>query len=469
MIKRYRHQKIETIWSDANKYRYWLNVELAVLRARETLGQIPEGTASSIASLVWMDEVIAEAINRRDERIRHDLNAFIEIVQVQIILGQEAACALFALEGDAFHEAMKETLARVSALAAEFHRKMTSYDTQEGATSLLLMFSCDAILEELSGLEAALEQCARQTRGVAMMFRTHVQDAQPGTFGIFSLTSLDLVRRRKKDLERIKQEIAVIKLSGAVGVFTLDPEVERLVGEELGLKPVISTQILPLDRKAEVMNALALIAADVEKIAYDLHFLASSAVGEVSEPFGKEQKGSSAMPHKKNPVALENITGVALVVRGYATMMMEAVTKDRLQRIISHSSVERIIIPDGFGYLAYVLKRFTGVVQGVVIFAERMWENIQSTRGTYASQEVASLLIEKGMAAETAYRTVQSASAVALRERRHLKEVLCSEAYLDASAILALAETELDQCFDVKEWLRHESFIFAREGVPEIS
>ncbi|MDO8617436.1 MAG: lyase family protein [Candidatus Uhrbacteria bacterium] len=466
------------LWTDENKFGMWLKIELAVLKAREMLEQIPAGTYDFICSKTWMDESVVQVINRRDERIKHDLNAFIEIMRLQIMRSKEAFRDLFALPDDVvFHEVVRLDLAarQVAHKANFFHAGMTSYDTQEGAMSLIMIEACQMIFAALINLREALRTRAMRHRGQPMLFRTHGQDAQPGTFGLLCLTWLDLVDRAMKRLGQAQEEISVIKLSGAVGVFgTLGPDVEDRVAKALFLKPVISTQILPLDRKAHLMNTLAEVAAVLGKIEEDLWFLSQTAVGEIRESFGKDQKGSSAMPHKKNPIAVENGRGLAALVRGYAGVMLEQAARDRMQRVIDHSSVERMIFPDAFGCLLYVIERLTGVIENMEVWYGRMLENIEASYGTFASQEVAQLLIDKGMAAETAYRVVQEGSFIALEKRVHLKDLFTHDfervwnqdypANWEDARRLLRDEPRFATCFDLTNWTRHEVRLYKRMG-----
>ncbi|MBI5621312.1 adenylosuccinate lyase [Candidatus Falkowbacteria bacterium] len=465
MIPRYWQKALREIWDgNTRKFSHWLTVGLAVLRVREALQQIPAGTADQVTNRTWMDSAVAAAIDRRDTVIKHDLNAFIEMMRLQIILGAKAFRALIAIKSDKrFHKAVDRALAagQGNADASWFHDGMTSYDTEEGAFALLLGESSPVILAGLDRLIAALVARAIKHRGVLKIGRTHGQHAQPMTFGIECITWLESVRRVRANLAAVMAENCVMKLSGAVGVYgMLPPAVEEAVAAELNLRPVIATQIVPLEIRARLMNELALSATVVEKVADDLWHLAQTEIGEIREPFGQKQKGSAAMPHKKNPIGLENVRGSAQLVQGYAATMLRLVAV-RAERDIAHSSAERLIWPDAFGMLDHLIQRLAGIVEKMEVFPERMLQNLELTRGCIASQRLEMLLKRNGLAAETAYRAVQAACSTALSEGRHLRQTILEQ----PEAAAALTDADLDGVFDWANWVQEEPYIYGRAGI----
>ena len=467
MIRRYWGEKMRELWETSErKFGNWLKVELATLAAREELGQIPKGTTEEISKRTWMDADVMRAIERRDKAINHDLNAFVEIMRLQIILPREEFEGLYKLVDDGlFNRAVTEGLATQgsSPYAGYFHDGMTSYDTEEPAMALLLRDSGEIIEQELRNLQNALVERAIQHRGVLMIGRTHGQHAQPITFGVKLLGYLDLIQRAHTAFGTALEQVRVMKLSGAVGVYgTLGPKVEALVGQELDLEPVIANQILPLDRRARLVIELALIASCVGKIADDLWHMCQTEVGEIREPFSKSQKASSAMPHKKNPITLEQIKGLSRVVRNCAVPMMENIATSH-ERDIAHSSVERIEVPDAFGFLDHILRGLTRIIKGMSVFPKRMAKNLDATQGTIASQRIEMWLKHNGMPAEAAYRAVQRLCYLAVEDDRHLKFVLADDS--ETSPYVAKDANGLTACFDWRTWVTEEDYIYKRAKV----
>lgn len=467
MISRYWTERMQSLWDTSErKFYYWLKVDQTVLVAREALKQIPEGTAQAVIDRTWMDAEVMCAIERRDRKIKHDLNAFVEIIRLQLTRPRADFESLIGISNDEeFNGSVAGALKIESSLASFFHDGETSYDTQEPAIPLLLLASCEIIEQDLLRLQHFLTERAIAHRGQLMMGRTHGQHAQPITFGIKCLNWTDQVNRALKAFMGLYEEIRVMKLSGAVGVYgTLGPDVEHRVGELLNLTPVVATQIVSLDRKARLVNELAVIASIVDKIAFDLWLLSQTEISEIREPFDKDAKGSSAMPHKKNPVALENIRGLSRVVRASAGVLLENVATAN-ERDISHSSAERIALVDAFGTLDYILVRLAGVIEKMDVFPQRMRENIGLSYGTFASQQVEMWLKSHGMSAETAYRTVQRLCSQAMETQTQLSELL----HMDAeTSVLANAQRkEMIACFDWNAWVTHEDFIYNRAGLGD--
>jgi adenylosuccinate lyase len=468
MIRRYFVEEMRKVWDGSlKKFYYWLLVEITVLAVRERLGQVPEGTTERIKKRTWVDELVVRAIERRDKFISHDLNAFLEIMRLQIAMAQREFEELICIsDEDAFQEAVTAGLAtgKNSADAGWFHDGMTSYDTEEPATAMLYRDGCGVIMKGLAKLRDALRERARRHRGQVMIGRTHGQHAQPITFGIKCAIWYSMVRHAMKKLQEVSAAAEIMKLSGAVGVYgTIDPQVERLVGEELRLTPVAATQIVPLDYRVRVTNEFTVIAGVLEKIANDLWLMHQTEVGEICEPFGSKQKGSSAMPHKKNPIMLENVRGSASSVRGSALAMLEQIATSH-ERDISHSVVERIDGVDCFGMVMHMIQRLTKVVEGMEVFPDRMLANLEMGKGVFASQRVSMLLIQHGMQAEAAYRFVQGACYKTRQHGYHLRDVLLIED-TEVVAIIRAHEAEFEACFDPKTWVQEEGHIYRMAGI----
>jgi adenylosuccinate lyase len=448
------------VWTDENKFKKWLEVELAVLRVRERRGEIPDGTTEGIESLATVDHVSTFMIINRDKVINHDLNAFIEVMRYWINVlpdDPEGSAELFDAVLKRGHPEKWDAI---------FHEGMTSYDTEEPAMSLLFFEADGIIFEGILHVKDALLALATKHRGQVMIGRTHGQWAQPVTFGKRCLDWYEMVRRAECRLMQSAEEVGVTKSSGAVGMFaTLSSDIEADVAEELHLEVAsIATQIVPLDRRAQHINSLAELAAVIEKIARDLWLLSQSEIGEVREPFGKKQKGSSAMPHKKNPITLEKLFGLPRLIRAYAHVMLENVATAH-ERDISHSSVERIVVPDAYGLTDHMLRQLERVLEGLDVFPDRMAENIAATQGTFASQEVRDLLGRKGMPGEDAYRIVQQACFIAMQSRTPLKQLLLANDEFASAAALLRDDPEFERLFDPAWWVRNEAVYYQRFGL----
>lgn len=469
MINRYWGAKMKELWGTSRmKFAYWLRVEIAVLYAREDCGQIPRGAGHAIRSATWIDDEVVRAIERRDREIGHDLNAFVEIMRLQILADKTEFLRIIFLGSDEeFNNEVSRALEGVAnnPNAGYFHDGMTSYDTEEPAMTLLIQDSCDQIQSELAELLVVLSQKARQYKGVVMIGRTHGQHAQPITFGIKIVNWYSSLLRAANMFADAKDNARVMKLSGAVGVFgTLGPKVEEFAADGLRLKPVLATQIVLLDYRARIINELAIISSLIEKIANDLWEMCQTEIGEVREPFSKRQKGSSAMPHKKNPINLEQIRGLAGLVRGYAHTMMELICTSQ-ERDISHSAQERMLVPDAFGIVDHQIRKLTAIIRDMEVFPERMKSNIELSYGTFASQKVEMFLKQLGVPAEIAYRKVQKACNLAVVEKRSLYDVLLSGEDLHPFLSLAEVQNELQGFFDPQSWVKEEGFIYAREKI----
>jgi adenylosuccinate lyase len=457
---------MSTVWTDENKFDKWRKVELAVLEVRERRGEIPAGTTEGIA-LATFDQVnLAEVINCREREIGHDLNAFVEIMRALIINAARYPRCFDSVMSLKFHPRLIEnTLAfgHPQKLDALFHEGMTSYDTEEPAMALLINQADVIVFDGLDHVLKALKELAQKYRGQVMIGRTHGQWAQPVTFGKRCLDWFEMLDRAKARFSHSCHEAIEMKLSGAVGMYgTLGPEIEAEVAKVLGLEVAkCATQIVPLDRRAQHINSLAELAAVIEKIAHDLWLLSQSEIGEVREPFGKKQKGSSAMPHKKNPITLEKLFGLPRLVRAYAHAMLENVATAH-ERDISHSSVERIAVPDAYGLTDHLLRQLARILEGLEVNGERMARNLAATQGTFASQEARDLLGRKGMPAEDAYRLIQQASFMAMESRQPLKRLLLNNEEFANAAALLKDDPELERIFDPAWWVRHEAVYYQR-------
>ena len=434
MIGRYTHPEMGRIWSDQRRFETWLRVETAAAEAMAGAGIVPADAARDIRDHGTFDIGRIEEI---EQTTQHDLIAFTTAVAE-----------------------------RVGPSARWLHFGLTSSDIVDTGLALQMREACDLILTDLEALALAVRKRAWEFRGTPMIGRTHGVHAEPTTLGLKLALWFAEIGRGADRVRRARDVIAVGKVSGAVGTFAhLPPVIEAGVCERLGLKPAaISSQIVQRDRHAELLCALALVAASLEKFALEIRGLQKTELGEIEEPFGKGQKGSSAMPHKRNPIGCEQICGLARVVRANAMAALENVALWH-ERDISHSSVERIILPDSFIALDHMLRRFTRIVEGMVVYPDRMRENLERSRGVVFSGTVLLELARRGVSRERAYEWVQRNAMRSFREQRPFLELLLA----DREVMSALTHAELDRAFDLDEQLRHVDAIFARvfgEGVP---
>ena len=413
------------IWSDEGKLERWLEVELAALEGWADAGVVPRPA---------VDAIVETAVTPSPARVaeieaetHHDVAAFVDAVAEQ--LGDEGRW---------------------------FHYGLTSSDVLDTALSLQIRAAGALVL---AGIDRALEAVlvrAEEHRETLTIGRTHGVHAEPTTFGLkLAGWAFGLARNRAR-LETALEGMRVGKLSGAVGTYSAtDPEVERVACERLGLEPApTSTQILQRDRHAELLNALALLAASLERYALEIRHLARTEVREVEEPFGRGQKGSSAMPHKRNPIVAERICGLARVVRGAALVGLENVALWH-ERDISHSSAERVVLPDAFLAVDYMLDRFGWLVEGLVVRVDRMRENLDASHGLYFSQRLLLALVESGVGRDDAYRAVQRHAMRAWDEGLDFPELVRADAEL-------AARVTLDEVFDLRAYTRHVDTIFER-------
>jgi adenylosuccinate lyase len=418
------------IWSDQNRFQLWLDIEILACEGWSSLGRVPAAALPKIRTATFDIERIGEV----ESRVGHDVIAFLTVVGESI--GQPEAGYL--------------------------HLGMTSSDVIDTAFALQIVQSAELIGEDLDKLRAAAAELAVRHRNTLMVGRTHGVHAEPITFGFKVAGWVAELDRARARLRLAAGEVAVGKLSGTVGSHaTLHPTVEEYVCSRLGLAvDPASTQVVSRDRHAALLGALAVAAASLERIALEIRHLQRTEVAEVFEPFGAEQKGSSAMPHKRNPVLCERVCGLARVVRGYAQTAMENVALWH-ERDISHSSAERVIFPDGCCLVDYMAIQMTAVLRGLEVDAERMARNLDQSGGVVYSQRVLLALVESGMERDHAYRIVQSAAHQALRGEGGFRQNLLAEA-----EVRERIGERFDQLFDPAPYLEHMDLTFQRLGLP---
>lgn len=430
MIARYTRPEMAQLWSEEAQYRSWLEVELAACEAWAEIGIIPKEDAAKLRQNARFD---MQRIHELEKITRHDVVAFTRAVSES--LGEERRW---------------------------MHYGLTSSDVVDTAWSYRLKQANELILRALDGFLEVLARRAREHKYTLMMGRTHGVHAEPTTFGLKLALFYDIMQRNRTRFVAAAEEMRVGKLSGAVGTFAhIPPEVERITCEKLGLRPApISTQVLARDRHAHYLSVLALIGATLEQLASEVRHLQRSEVREVEEAFSKGQKGSSAMPHKRNPIASENITGVARLLRGYMLSAYENVALWH-ERDISHSSVERVILPDATTLVHYALHRYAEVIDTLKVYPQRMRRNMELTFGLYNSQRLLLMLIDKGLSRETAYDLVQPATMQAWDEERPFYEIVRQHPAITKY----LAPEEIDEAFNPEYHLRHVDEIFRRVGL----
>jgi len=427
MIERYTLPEMGQIWSDEARFGKWLEIEILAVEAWSELGEVPEGAVRAIRERAAFDP---ERIREIEEVTRHDVIAFLTNLAENV--GEESRY---------------------------IHYGLTSSDVLDTGLALQMRDAADLIIAEARGLARTLKSRALEFRDTVMIGRTHGVHAEPTTFGHkLALWAFEM-RRDLDRLERAREVVSCGKLSGAVGTYgNIDPRVESYVCERLSLRPAeVSTQVLQRDRHAEYMAALALTGATCEKIATEIRALQRTDILEAEEPFGKGQKGSSAMPHKRNPIICERISGMARLLRGNALAALENVNLWH-ERDISHSSVERVIIPDSTMILYYMLKKLHEVITGMRVYPQRMMENLERTGGLVHSERVLLALVGKGLTREEAYALVQRNAMRCWETGRPLVELLAEDAEVSA----LLGRDELEGCFELGHSLRNLSVVFER-------
>ncbi|MEZ4631811.1 MAG: adenylosuccinate lyase [Deinococcales bacterium] len=433
MIARYSTPEMSELWSEANKYRQWLAVELAVTEAWEDSGEIPNGTAAKIRESMAkhpLDEAFAERVAKIEAETKHDIVAFTRALTER--MGEEAKY---------------------------IHLGLTSTDVVDSAQNMLLVEALRLILADVEALLIALKDKAIRYKYTPCIGRTHGIHAEPMSFGLKFLNFYAALLRDKERLERSSETIGVLMLSGSVGTYAhVWPGLEPSTAHTLGLKAdPITNQTVARDRHAELMSALAILGTTLERIALEIRHLQRSEVREAQEGFSQGQTGSSSMPHKKNPISSENIAGIARLLRSNLQAALENVALWH-ERDISHSSVERVILPDSTTLASYATRRMTKVVENLVVYPQAMLENLALFQGLIFSQRVLHKLIDKGMMREKAYDIVQRHSLSSLEKRVPLMELLAQDSENPLNA------EELAEAFDANWYLRYVDEIYARFG-----
>jgi adenylosuccinate lyase len=434
MIERYSTPEMRELWSEAERYRSWLTVELAAMEAFEDLGTVPVGSAAAVRSALAgtpLDDAFATRVAEIEVSTRHDIVAFTRA------LGERA--------GEA---------------ARFIHYGLTSTDVVDTAQNLLLVRAIDLIASDLDAVLASLFDLAKRYKHTPCIGRTHGIHAEPMTFGLKFLNFAAAFQRDRERLARARDAVGVAMLSGSVGTYAhVPPEVEQAVAGTLGLSvDPVTNQTVARDRHGELLAALALIGTSIERVALEVRHLQRTEVREAQEGFGAGQTGSSSMPHKKNPIASENLMGVARLLRSNLQAGLENVALWH-ERDISHSSVERVILPDSTTLASYALRRLARVLTDLVVYEDRIARNLDALDGLVFSQRVLHQLIEAGLSRERAYEVVQRNSLLCLDGGGHLRALIA------ADPDNVLSDAQLDAAFDAGWFVRHVDVIYRRFGV----
>lgn len=427
MILRYTRPEMGKIWEPKNKFKKWLDIEILACEAMAELGEIPEKALEVIKKKAGFN---IKRIDEIEKTVKHDVLAF-----------------LINLEE------------RVGEVSRFIHKGLTSSDVLDTSLALLMSEAADIIINDINELLEVLKIRTYEFKDTVMIGRSHGIHAEPITFGLKLALWYDEMRRNLERVERAKERISYGKLSGAVGTYSnIDPRIEEYVCKKLGLKPIpVSSQIIQRDRHAEYLATLAIVAGSIDKFAIEIRHLQRTEVLEAEESFERGQKGSSAMPHKRNPIGCENLSGLARVVRANALASFENIPLWH-ERDISHSSVERIIIPDSTIVIDFMLVRFKNIIKNLIVYPDNMKKNLMLTRGLVFSQKVLLELTGKGISRENAYRLVQSKAMEVWERGGDFRERLKS----DKDIRKYLSEKEIDRCFDLKYYLRNINRIFER-------
>ncbi|MFW5976531.1 MAG: adenylosuccinate lyase [Bacillota bacterium] len=430
MIDRYSLPAMKKIWSEENKYQKWLNIEIEVCKARAALGEIPQEAVDKIEKNVNLN---ITRIKEIEKETRHDILAFIE--------------------------GINETLGEESRF---IHQGLTSSDIKDTTRALQMKEAVELILDDLKELKLLLAEKAKLHKNTVMIGRTHGVHAEPITWGLKLAVWYEEIKRHIKRINQVKEIISTGQISGAVGTFaSIEPEVEEKVCQELGLKPSpVTNQILQRDRHSDLLNNLALIAASLEKFATEVRNLQRTDILEVEEGFRKGQKGSSAMPHKKNPIVSERITGLARVVRGNVVPGLENIALWH-ERDLTHSSVERITLPDSTILVDYMLNKFKMVLKELVVNKDKMKKNLNLTHGLIFSEKVMLALVDKGLKREEAYEMTQKNALEAWNQEKSFKNLIKE----DEEICKYLEENEIENIFNYNNFLGEINTIFKRIGL----
>lgn len=427
MITRYTRPEMASIWEPENKYQKWLDVEIAACEAWARKGEIPR---KSLAIIKKKAKFNIKRIDKIEKTVKHDVIAF--LTSVAEYVGPDSRF---------------------------IHKGLTSSDVLDTALAIMMREAADIIIRDIKSLMKVLKNNAYKYRKTLQMGRSHGIHAEPTVFGLTFALWYEDMRRNLARLEAARETISYGQLSGPVGTFSsLPPFIEKYVCKKLRLKPdPIATQVIQRDRHAEYMNTLSLIAASIEKMAVEIRHLQRTEVLEAEEPFEKGQKGSSAMPHKRNPVGSENLSGLARIVRSNAVAAMENIALWH-ERDISHSSVERVIIPDSTTLVNYMLLRLTHILKGLQVYPERMKENIDKSYGLFCSQRVLLRLTEKGLSREKAYQVVQKNAMQSWKQKKPYIEKLKK----DKMVSKYLSDNEIDRLFELSFYTRNVDYIYRR-------
>lgn len=430
MINRYTYPEMGQIWTEENEFQTILKVEIHAAEIMGELGQIPAEAVPVIRSKAKFS---MKRLREIEEETHHDILAFLQAVAENV--GDEAKY---------------------------IHKGLTSTDVKDTALGSMMKQACDIILTDLENFRQVLRRRAAEHKNTVMIGRTHGIHAEPITLGLKFALWLDEVERNIERMKRAQETVAVGKISGAVGTYAnIDPEVELYICEKMGIRPArLATQVIQRDRHAELMTTLAVIASSLDKFATEIRNLQRTDIREVEEYFHPGQKGSSAMPHKRNPITCERVAGLARVVRGNALAALENVALWH-ERDITHSSVERVILPDSFALVDYMLKKFTNIVDKLLVYPETMQANIEKTGGLIFSQRILLALVGKGVVREEAYRWVQRNAMAKWMEGADFKTNITK----DEDVKKYLLPAEIEACFEYTYYLRHVDTIMARFGL----
>ncbi len=430
MIARYTRPQMGKIWSDENKFQKWLDVELAVCQAQADLGFIPKGSNDVIQQKAKFN---AERVLEIENEVKHDVIAFLTNVAEHV--GEDSRF---------------------------IHLGMTSNDVLDTSLSLVIRESGELLLHDLGKLKAAVKSRALEHKLTPCMGRTHGVHAEPVTFGLKLALWYEEIARNESRLKRVIEACSVIKISGAVGTFEhLDPKVEEKTAEILKLASINSTQVVPRDLHADFLSTLAIVGASLEKFATEIRSLQRTEILEAEEYFSKGQKGSSAMPHKRNPITCERVAGLSRILRGNAMAAMENVALWH-ERDITHSSVERIIIPDSTILLDYMITQFTNIIEKLIVYPKNMMKNIERSKGLLFSQPILLALARKGLKREDAYKIVQETAMTVWESESGSFQKSISE---NPKVTGLLTPSDLADCFDLKHSMKNIDYLFKRAGI----
>ena len=427
MITRYSRKELRNIWSEENKYKIWLDVEIAAAQAMEKNGQIPKGVASTVRK---KGKINVKRIHAIESKVKHDVIAFLTSITE-----------------------------RAGIKARYLHQGMTSSDVLDTSFNIQLVQSGKILLKDIDQILKILKKQAKKYKMTPCMGRSHGIHAEPITFGLKLASFYEEFKRNKKRLSDAINEVSTCAISGAVGTFAnINPNVEKYVAKKLSLKvEPISTQIIPRDRHAFYFSVLGIIAGSIERVSLEIRHLQRSEVYELQEYFSKDQKGSSAMPHKKNPILSENLTGLSRMVRSYVLPALENIALWH-ERDISHSSVERNIGPDANITLDFALIRLANVLNKMIIYPKQMIRNINLTKGAIFSQEIMLELTKKGMSRENSYKIIQNCAKESLAKNKNLKDIV----FKNDLIMNKISKTKLNSIFNYSSHFKNINLIFNR-------